>query len=138
MSKKMMGLLVLCLLLQVRADRVVVVYTSDGGRDIYNLSDIEKILFDHSGSVTHSVGLPLLRDQFVIKGSHVEFTVSQTSDVLLQVFNARGQIVRSYSKKNCAPGVHRWNPEIKGANATYFVRYSANGITTTGKYTFIR
>ncbi len=119
----------------------------DGDLDMTGIDEIDDLIFifDNPGSVTDTTGEPPLPAEFDLAQSFpnpfiksgspqsaiiIPFKINQTAYVRLEVFNVKGQRVRTLLEARLAPGPHErlLNTE-KLIPGIYFYRLSSNQTT---------
>ena len=139
MRKKVLILLFLLMVILLRSETMIVHTTS--GDQIFDISDIEQITFDSTGTCIDIVEfLSKVPIQFLKNFpnpfnpvTEIQFELNQGGKVKVEIFNVKGQKVKTILNEYLEQGKHNliWNGNGENKNrvasGVYFYKVSCNG-----------
>ena len=127
--------LLLCLGAQVYAVRMMVIQTANGARDVFYLSEAQKITFDDVIGTKDpaKVSQTVFVTSFSVMGTCVRYAVARPSDVRIDIVTPSGRVVGGFHEPWCNSGSYSWNLSGKSrlASGIYVVH------ATIGEKTFV-
>ena len=104
-------IILLCMFAQVYAARMMVIHTSNGGRDVYYLSEAEKITFNSIVGIDNpgrnTVAAPVT--SLSVLGNSVVYSVAHPSAIRIDLLDPSGRLICRFNEPVCNSGTYRLN-----------------------------
>ncbi len=102
--KKLVVLVLGFAVFQVYGSTVMIVNSSNGSRDVYQLSDVQKMTFQSVAvGVRNGAGAGAANSFFVSKGA-IRLSIGQRTQISVRLFSCNGQVYRVCPDRQCEPG----------------------------------
>jgi hypothetical protein len=119
--KKILITAIALAVLQAYGSTVMIVNSSNGSRDVYQLSDVQKMTFQSVTLGVHHSGIVPSVNSFSVANQSLRLSLTTKAMVSARLFSYNGRVYGTFPDKQYSPG-------------SYLLSFDKNGALATGVY----